>query len=171
MDIFKVIEKRRSIRKYKSTSIHAGDLKKILEAGRLAPSASNRQAWSFIVVRNPEQKKRLVEIAVKRVSIRDAGIIIVALADTEVSPKWCKLDVMIAVENMVLASTSLGYGTCWIGAFDEEQVKKVLEIPKTLSVVVLLPIGVPDESPEAKPRKDFGKIFFEDKYGEPLRLQ
>jgi len=70
MSVFEVIEKRRSIRKYKPSSIPAGDLKKILEAGRLAPSAGNRQAWSFIVVRNPEQKKRLVEAAVKRVSRR-----------------------------------------------------------------------------------------------------
>ena len=107
---------------------------------------------------------------VKLVSIMDAGVIVVALVDAEVSSKWCKLDVMIAVENMVLASTSLGYGTCWICAFEEEHVKKVLGIPEKLSVVILLPIGVSDESPESKPRKDFGEIFFEDKYGKPLVL-
>jgi nitroreductase len=77
---------------------------------------------------------------------------------------------MIAVENMVLASTNLGYGTCWIGAFEEKQVKKVLETPKKLSVVVLLPIGVPDESPEPSTRKQFSEIFFQDKYGNPLAL-
>ena len=170
MSVLDVIEKRRSIRKYRPTSIPVGDLKKILESGRLAPSAGNRQAWGFIVVRNPEQKKLLVEAAVKRISIMDAGVIVVALADAEASPKWCKLDVMIAVENMVLASTSLGYGTCWIGAFEEEQVKKALGIPKKLSVVVLLPIGISDESPESKPRKNFSEIFFEDKYGKPLLL-
>ena len=170
MSVLEVIEKRRSIRKYKPSSIPAGDLKKILEAGRLAPSAGNRQAWGFIVVRNPEQKKRLVEAAVKRASIVDAGVIVVALADADVSPKWCKLDVMIAVENMVLASTSLGYGTCWIGAFEEEQVKKVLGVPEKLSVVVLLPIGVSDESPEPSTRKRFSEIFFQDRYGNPLSL-
>jgi len=168
MSVIEVIEKRRSIRKYKQTSIPVGDLKKILEAGRLAPSAGNRQAWSFIVVRNPVQKKALVEAAVKRVSIMDAGVIVVALVDAEASPKWGKLDVMIAVENIVLASTSLGYGTCWIGAFEEEQVKKVLGIPEKLSVVVLLPIGVSDEIPEPRTRKDFSEIFFQDKYGKPL---
>ena len=170
MSVLEVIEKRRSIRRYKPSCIPVGDLKKILDAGRLAPSAGNRQAWSFIVVQNPEQKKRLVEAAVKRASIVDAGVIVVALADAKASPKWCKLDVMIAVENMVLASTSLGYGTCWIGAFEEEQVKKVLGVPEKLSVVVLLPIGVSDESPEASTRKHFSEIFFQDRYRNPLSL-
>ncbi|MCJ7635170.1 nitroreductase family protein [Candidatus Bathyarchaeota archaeon] len=168
MSVLEAIEKRRSIRKYKPTSIPVGDLKKILEAGRLAPSASNRQVWSFIVVQNSEQKKLLVEAAAKRVSIIDAGVIVVALADAEVSPRYGKLDVMIAVENMVLASTSLGYGTCWMGAAEEEKIKNVLGIPERLSVVVLLSIGVSDESPEPKPRKDFCEIFFQDKYGKPL---
>ena len=171
MGVLEAIEKRRSIRKYKPTSIPVGDLKKILEAGRLAPSASNRQAWGFIVVQNPKQKKLLVEAAEKRVSIIDAGVIVVALADIEVSPKWGRLDVMIAVENMVLASTSLGYGTCWMGLSEEEPIKKVKEvlgIPEKLSVVVLLSIGVSDESPEPTPRKDFREIFFQNKYGKPL---
>jgi len=168
MSVLETIEKRRSIRKYKAVSIPVEDLKKILEAGRLAPSARNRQAWSFIVIQNPEQKKALVEAATKRESIVDAGVIVVAIADTEVSPTYSKLDIMIAVENMVLASTGLGYGTCWMGAAQEDEIKKVLEIPEKLSVVVLLSIGVSDESPEPKPRKDFSEIFFQDKYGKPL---
>ena len=170
MNTLETIGKRRSIRKYKPTNMPAGDLKKILEAGRLAPSASNRQAWSFIVVQNPEQKKLLIEAAGKRASIIDAGAIVAALADTETSPQWGKLDVMIAVENIVLAATSLGYGTCWIGVRDDAQIKKIFRIPEKHSVVVLLSIGVSDESPEPKPRKDFSEIFFEDKYGNPLTL-
>ncbi len=145
-------------------------MKKILEAGRLAPSASNRQAWGFIVVQNSQQKKLLIETAGKRASIIDTGVIVVALADTAVSPRWEKLDVMIAIENMVLAATSLGYGTCWMGASEREQIKKVLGIPEKFSVVVLLSIGVSDESPEPKPRKDFREIFFQENYGKPLVL-
>ena len=172
MSVLEVIEKRRSIRKYKPTNISVGDLKDILEAGRLAPSASNQQVWSFIVVQNPEQKKLLVEAAAKRASIMDAGVIVVALADSALarSSRYSRLDVMIAVENMVLASTSLGYGSCWMGASEEEQIKKVLGIPEKLSVVVLLSIGVSDESPDPKPRKDFSEIFFQDKYGKPLNI-
>lgn len=170
MEVFEVIEKRRSVRKYKASSVPNEHLKKILEAARLAPSAGNRQPWRFIVVRTSEGKKLLAQAARNKMFLADAGVIIVALADSEASLKWCKQDVMIAVEHLVLASTSLGYGTCWIGAFEEEQVKELLGIPEKLAVVALLPIGVPDERPQAKPRKDFTEIFFEEEYNRPLKI-
>jgi nitroreductase len=170
MEFFEVIEKRRSVRNYKPLSVRNEDLKRILEAARLAPSAGNRQPWRFIVVRTSEQKKLLAQTARNQMFLADAGVIIVALADSEASLKWCKQDVMIAVEHLVLASTSLGYGTCWIGAFEEEQVKQLLGIPEEMAVVALLPIGVPDEGPQAKPRKSFSEIFFEDEYNRPLKL-
>jgi nitroreductase len=170
MEVFEVIEKRRSVRKYKASSVPNEHLKKILEAARLAPSAGNRQPWRFIVVRTSEGKKLLAQAAYNRMFLADAGVIIVALADSEASLEWCKQNVMIAVEHLVLASTSLGYGTCWIGAFEEEQVKQLLGIPEKIAVVALLPIGVPDERPQAKPRKSFSEIFFEEKYNRPLKL-
>jgi len=170
MEVFEVIEKRRSVRKYKTSNVPNEDLKRILEAARLAPSAGNRQPWRFIVVRTSEQKKLLAQAARNQMFLADAGVIIVALADTEASLKWCKQDVMIAVEHSVLASTSLGYGTCWIGAFEEEQIKELLGIPEKIAVVALLSIGVPDEGPQAKPRKSFGEIFFEEEYNRPLKL-
>lgn len=100
--------------------------------------------------------------------IADAGAVIVASADPEASPKWFKQDVMIAMEHMVLASTGLGYGTCWIGAFEEEQIKQLLRIPERIAVVALLPIGIPHEKPQPKLRKNFSEIFFEEEYSEPL---
>ncbi len=171
MEVLEAIEKRRSIRKYKPSGIPNGHLKKILEAARLAPSAGNRQPWHFIVIQNSERKKLLAEAARNQMFLADAGVIIVALADPDASPKWFKQDVMIAMEHMVLASTGLGYGTCWIGAFEEEQVKQLLGVPERIAVVALLPIGVPDEKPQPKPRKDFGEIFFDEKYGKPLTLK
>jgi len=77
---------------------------------------------------------------------------------------------MIAIEHMVLAATALGYGTCWIGAFNEEEVKEILKIPKDFEVIALLPIGVPAENPPPKPRKAFNEIFFKESYGVPLEL-
>jgi nitroreductase len=77
---------------------------------------------------------------------------------------------MIAIEHMVLAATALGYGTCWIGAFSETEVKKILKIPENLTVVALLPVGIPDENPPPRPRKPFEEIFFRESYGTPLRL-
>ncbi|MEM2126713.1 MAG: nitroreductase family protein [Candidatus Bathyarchaeia archaeon] len=170
MTVMEVIRKRRSIRKYKPSELPKEHLLDILEAGRLAPSAGNRQPWKFIVVREPEQKRKLAEAARGQMFIADAAAVIVALADPEASPRWCDKDVMIAVENMVLAAAELGYGSCYIGAFEEEGVKNLLKIPGGLRVVVLLPIGVPDEAPSQRPRKTLDEVFFGEEYGKPLGL-
>ena len=82
----------------------------------------------------------------------------------QVYEKWAERDVMIAVEHMVLSAWSLGYGTCWIGAFTEEDVKDLLDIPQEMTIINLLPIGVPDENPEKKSRKPFEEIFYKEKY-------
>jgi len=180
MDLFEVIEKRRSIRKFKSKPVVKEDLRKILEAGRLAPSGGNRQPWCFIVVRDPETKRTLSTAANNQKFIADADTVIVSLGDpgTSTKPPYRlsftriphKQDPMIAIEHMVLAATALGYGTCWIGAYNEDEVKRVLKIPKNLAVIALLPVGIPDESPPPRPRKAFSEVFFKEAYGIPLEL-
>jgi len=178
MDLFEVIEKRRSIRKFKPKPVAKKALKKILEAGRLAPSGGNRQPWYFIVVRNLETKNTLSIAANNQHFIAEADTIIVALGDPGITPKTSisssripyKQDPMIAIEHMVLAATALGYGTCWIGAFNEDEVKKILNIPENLAVIALLPVGVPDESPPPRPRKAFKEICFKESYGTPLEM-
>ncbi len=170
MAVIEVIRKRRSIRRYRPSEIPKEHLLEILEAGRLAPSAGNRQPWRFIIVRSPEQRRRLAEAARGQMFIADAGAVVVALADPEASPRWCDKDVMIAVENMVLAAEGLGYGSCFIGAFEEEKVKALLKVPDGLRVVVLLPIGVPDEAPPQRPRKGLEEVFFGEEYGKPLEV-
>jgi nitroreductase len=184
-DFFEVVEKRRSIRKFKSEAVPVKDLKRILEAGRLAPSGSNRQPWHFIVVRDPETKKSLSIAADNQKFVADADAVIVALGDPSalVKPQARfpthkfsltrtphRQDPMIAVEHMVLAATALGYGACWIGAFDESEVEEILRVPENLEVIVLLPVGVPDENPRARRRKAFTKVFFKELYGVPLEL-
>jgi nitroreductase len=175
MEVFKAIEKRRSIRKFKPEPVEEGDLRKILEAGRLAPSGGNRQPWYFIVVRDMETKRALSIAANNQKFIADAGAVIVALGDSSDSPTKPPYipylqDPMIAIEHMVLAATALGYGTCWIGAFNEKEIKRILKIPESLAVIALLPMGVPDESPPPRPRKAFNEIFFKDCYGVPLEI-
>jgi nitroreductase len=174
MNVIDTIKARRSIRKYKPDPIPDGDLKTILEAAQLAPSAGNRQPWKFIVVRDPGSKKMLAEMARKQYWIGDAGVIIVALAmdkkDPTIYERWAERDVMTAVEHMVLTAWELGYGTCWIGAFIEKDVKELLEIPEEMTVINLLPIGVPDQEPDPRGRKSFDVIFHMEKYGEPLIL-
>lgn len=167
MDVFDAIKARRSIRKYRSEPIPDEKLRAILEAGRLAPSAANRQPWRFIVIQNTERKKALVKVANNQTFLNDAAAIIVAMGDPEVSARWCERDPMIALEHIVLAATAMGYGTCWIGAFDEDAVKQLLKIPAKMKVIALLPIGIPDETPAPRPRKEFSEIFFREEWQNP----
>jgi nitroreductase len=178
MDLFEAIEKRRSIRKYKRGPVADGDLKKILEAARLAPSGGNRQPWFFVVARDQQQKDALATAANNQKFVADAGAVVIVLGDSSLGPKpgtsssriLHKQDPMIAIEHMVLASVALGYGTCWIGAFNETDIKKIVKAPEGLVVVALLPIGVADEDPPAKPRKQFKEIFFSEVFGTPLEM-
>lgn len=170
MDLFETVEKRRSTRKFKPNPIPDKNLKKILEAGRLAPSGGNRQPWSFIVVRKPETKKKLAAVANLQRFIADADTVLIALGDPAVSKSLYKQDPMIAIEHMVLASTALGYGTCWIGAFNENDVKEIAKVPENMTVIALLPIGIPDENPPPKPRRAFKEVFFKESYGKPMEM-
>ena len=142
MDVFDAIEKRRSIRNYEPTPIPREKLEKILEAARLAPSASNAQPRHFIVVTDKERRDALATGMFARF-LKQAPVVIVACGDEKKSPKWYPIDVAIAVENMVLVATGEGLGTCWIGSFDENKVRAVLKIPENLRVVVLLAVGYP----------------------------
>jgi len=170
MDTLQTILERRSIRAYKSEPIPDAHLRQILEAGRQAPSASNRQPWHFIVVGDAEQKRRVAEACGRQMWMADAAYIIVALGLPAVSGKWYKVDVAIALQNLVLAAYSLGYGTCWIGDFASAQLKNICHIPEDIEVVACTPLGVPDASPAARPRKDWGQVFSADSYGQVVSL-
>ena len=164
MEVFDAIKTRRSIRKYKPEPIPEEKLRNILEAARLAPSAGNRQPWRFVVVQNKGLKKALAEAANNQTFLNDASAIIVAIGDPEVSARWYERDPMIALEHIVLAATAMGYGACWIGAFDEDAIKHLLKIPANVKIIALLPIGIPDEKPAPRPRKEFAEIFFKEEW-------
>lgn len=170
MDTIEAILKRRSIRRYKPDPIPEEDLRKILECGRQAPSAGNRQPWHFIVTRDPELKRKLAEACNGQTWMADADVILTGVGVPSASrgstgKLWYPVDVAIAMQNMILAATSLGYGTCWIGAFDGAKVKQLLGIPEEMEVVALTPIGVPAESPGPRPRKSPAEVFSKERYG------
>ncbi len=165
METLEVIWARRSVRKYRREPVASADLERILEAGRLAPSAGNRQPCHFIVVTDPEQRRAVAQACNGQLWMADAGAVICACGLPAVSERWWRVDPAIALQNMILAATALGYGTCWIGAFNEEAVKSVLDIPPDLNVVALTPVGVPDESPAARPRKAMPEVFSRERYG------
>jgi nitroreductase len=162
MEFKKVIEKRRSIRKYKNKPIPKETILEILEAARNAPSAAHRQPWHFIVV---EDKNKIEKLA-KQAWAADAPVMIVGLADQEASPGWCLNDLGIAFEHLVLAATNLGLGTCWMGQSNrEELVRDILDIPEKYKVVALTPLGESDETPSPKERKSLEDIVSWEKYG------
>ena len=166
MDVVTAITERRSVRKYEAKPIPDKDLRTILESGRLAPSAANRQPWHFVVIRDPDQKRELSEACSGQTWMADAAVIIAGVGKPSVSEKWYPVDVAIAMQNMILAAAALGYGTCWIGAFDEDRVKSVLAIPEDLEVVALTPVGLPADRPEPRPRQDMSEFVSLDKYGQ-----
>ena len=157
MEYYDVIRKRKSVRKYKNDPIPDDVLNRILDAGRIAPSAKNIQPWHFIVIREPDMKKKVAEACRNQHFIAEADVIICGCALEKIA--WGRMgnymaawphDLSIALEHIILAATNEGLGTCWIGAFDEGMVKDVLGIPNGVRVVALTPVGVPAE--EAKNR-------------------
>ena len=167
-DAIRAIMQRRSVRSYQSKPLPDKDLKAIVEAGRCAPSAANRQPWHFIVVREAEQKQKLAAACANQSWMADAGAIIAGVGKPAVNEKWYPVDVAIAMQNMVIAATSLGYGTCWIGAFDQDQVKAVLGLPEDHTVVALTPVGVPADHPEARPRMPLSEFASGERFGGKL---
>ncbi len=162
MEFNEVLSSRRSIRKYKETIIKRETILSILEAARIAPSASNKQPWHFIIVENRETIKQLA----KSEWAQNAPLMIIGLADQEASPSWCGNDLGIAFEHIALAVTNLGLGGCWMGQTGrEDMIRKLLNIPDRLKPVAVMPIGVPDESPPAKERKSLSDIVSWEKYG------
>jgi nitroreductase len=170
MDTLQTILERRSVRRFRPEPIPAGHLRSIVEAGRQAPSASNRQPWHFIIVGDPAQKERVAQACNSQMWMADAAYIVVAVGLPQASGKWYRVDVAIAMENMVLAARSLGYGTCWIGAFDPEKLKAVCGIPAEGEVVACTPLGVPEAWPAPRERKARATVFSGERYGQELVL-
>lgn len=177
MDVMQAIRARRSIRRYKREPIPSAKEVVLLEALRLSPSAGNRQPWRFILVRDPDLIRRLAhESSWERLAplraLTTAPLVIVGcgVPDESVpvgSVDGDLVDVVIALQSAVLAATSLGLGTCWIGAFYEDRVKALLGVPEEIRVIALLAVGTPDETPPAKSRKESQEILYSDVYGAP----
>jgi nitroreductase len=163
-----LLKKRRSIRKYLASPVSDNDIKNVLEAARLAPSWGNRQCWQFIVVKEQGTKEKIA--GENRKWISEAPVIIAACADPSASGRkpgmdYFMLDVGIAFEHLVLAAANLGLGTCWIGAFDEEQVKVALGVPGDIRAVAFTPLGYPAEKKgDVSNRKLLQEIVFYEKY-------
>ena len=148
MDTIQAIRERRSIRKYKPDEVDEENLQIILQAGRWAPSASNKQPWHFIVIRNQEMRSKLADIHDYGRFMKESPVVIVVLGDPAKHPRYYLADPHQAVQNMLLAAHSQGLATCWMGVRDtnlEPQFRKVLEVPERLRVVCSISLGYGDQ--------------------------
>jgi len=169
MDVHEAILTRRSVRDYGDTPVPDDALMKVLEAARLAPSASNSQNWTFVIVRDEARRRALAQAANGQWWIAGAPVIIAAIATEPRSVMTCgvpryAVDLAIAIDHITLAATAEGLGTCWIGAFDQRLARQVLEVPDDCMVVTVMPLGYPRTAAGTKSRKKLEDIVRYEKY-------
>lgn len=166
MEFFDVVNERQSIRAFKKKEIEEDKIRKILEALNRAPSAGNRQAYEVILVKDNERKKALAEASYGQDFITEAPIVLVFCINPKRSSIYGKRgaelyycqDATIAASYAQLAATALGLGSVWFGAFNEEEASKIINAPKEIKPIAIIPIGYPDEKPLKTPRRKIDDI-------------
>jgi nitroreductase len=179
MDVLEAIKTRRSVRSYSSRSIPVEVMERMRAALRYAPSACNLQPWRFIFVTDPDLRRNVAEAANDQLWMADAPVIVVGCGLPEDAYKGmgghgnsADVDVAIALDHLTLAAVADGLGTCWIGAFNEGKVKRLLEVPRQVKVVAMTPLGYP-ASPELiapldeSRRKEPSGVFSTERYSGP----
>ncbi len=173
MEVFEAISGRRSVREFKPDPVNEGDLRKILDAGRMAPSAGNCQPTEFVVVKDQAIKQRLARAAYGQTFVAEAPVVIVVCANVPRTSRrygrrgeelYCIQDTAAATQNIHLAAYALGYASCWVGAFDEDAVAGIIKAPSGVRPLAIVPIGRPAEKPSAPPRRRLEEIVHEDTF-------
>jgi nitroreductase len=164
METQNAIKLRCSIREYLDKPIPEDKLLRVLEAARLAPSGSNKQAWKFIVVKDLKRRAELRKAAMGQLFVAQAPVVIAAVSTSPDQMMLCgipayAIDLAIAIDHMTLAAWDEGLGTCWIGAFSQDKAREVLGVPPSCKVVTLLPIGFPKHAGNPKSRKPMDEIL------------
>ena len=159
MDFEQVIAKRRSIRSYKDKCISDDIIEKLKYALSVAPSGNNRQPYKFIFIKNDELRRDIAQKACHQDFISQAPLICVACCE-----KGHSFDTAIAIDHMVLEAVNCGLGACWIGWFEKETVRSLLDIPADMEIPILTTLGYYDTQPEPKDRKALSEIISADRY-------
>ena len=179
MDVLTAIKTRRSVRSYSPRPIPADVLDRMRQALRYAPSACNFQPWHFIFVADADLRRQLAQAAFDQLWIAEAPLVVVGCGVPQQAYKHMggygnsvDVDVAIALDHLTLAAVADGLGTCWIGAFDEKPVKRLLGIPQAAKVVAMTPLGYPAAPDLNAPltddrRKPPTEVFSTDRYGQP----
>jgi len=172
LDVKKAISNRQSIRSYSDKKISKDLISEIIKYAHLAPSAGNLQARDFIIVEDIEIRKELSKAALDQEFIIEAPVSIVVCANLDrISPYgtrgrelYCLQDAAAAVEHILLMAIENGLGTCWVGAFNEKEVSKILQLPSHIRPVAIIPIGYPKEKPMPTSRIDIKELIHYNKW-------
>jgi nitroreductase len=167
MGVKEAIAGRLSIRRYAESLISPEHMETLFRALQLAPSANNGQNWEFIFVGDAEIKCRLVGACSNQSFVGNCTYFIAGVVDP--GQKWHMVDITIALTNFALQAADLGYGTCWIGAFDENKVKEILEVPDERKVVICMTFGTPEGRHVPKGRKAFDEFIYLNHYARRWR--
>ena len=167
MHVKEAIASRRSIRTYTEASISPEHMQVLFRALQLAASGSNIQNWEFVLVGDPDLKRLLVPACLHQTFVAECAYFIAGIADPAL--KWHQVDITIALTNFTLQAVELGYGTCWIGAFDENRVKDILGVPDWKKIVVCMTFGMPKGKPFPSDRKPLEEFIYLNHYGTPWK--
>ncbi len=173
MDVFDCIRARRSIRKYKDKQVPWDNISTIMQAGKYAPSAGNLQNWKFIVVKDDDKRKEVADAALQQFWMEQAPIHIVVVGEPERAERFYGVRgrrlytiqaIAASIENMLLTAHSLGLGACWVGAFDEDRIRLLLNLPEQVDVHAIITIGYADETPEMPTKYRIEHMMFFEKW-------
>ncbi len=169
MDIIELIKSRRTIKEFLPKFVEWDKISTIIDAARHAPSSGNLQNWKFVVVIETDLKKQLAEAALQQYEIINAGVLIVVCGEPEKAGRYYGLrgerlyttqNCAAAIQNMLLEAHSLGLGTRWIGAFEEEMVKRLLKIPEDGRPQAIIAVGYPKEIPPKPPKLPLETVIY-----------
>lgn len=173
MDVIEAIKGRKSIRSFQDKEISNKDIQEIIRCGTCAPSAGNVQPWEFVIVTDRKQKEAIAQAAYNQDFIVQAPVVLVVLADKSRSGSvygsrgvnlYSIQDTAAAIQNILLATYNLGLGTCWIGAFNDDEVNEIIRAGKYVQAVAIIPIGYPMNCPSATPKRNLEDVIHEGFY-------
>ena len=177
-DILEIIKTWRTVKQFLPKFVEWDKISKILDAARHAPSCGNIQNWKFVVVLETDLKQKLAEAALQQYEITNAFALIVVCAEAQKAERYYGLrgdrlytvqNCAAAIQNILLEAHSLGLGTRWIGAFEEEMVKRALSIPEEVRPQAIIALGYPKEIPEKPPKYPLETVVYFNKWRNKIR--
>lgn len=177
-DILDLIKSRRTITHFSAKYVSWENVVRVIEAGSYAPSSGNLQNWKFLTIQDPGKKKMIAKAAYDQYEITAASCLIVVCSETDKVVRYYGVrgerlfsvqNCAAAIQNMLLEAHSLGLGTRWIGAFDEDMVKDLLGIPPEVRPQAIIALGYVDEQPVAPPKYPLEHLIFLEKWGGSAR--